>query len=107
MLQILNVLSRKAVSMSNLVAPLKKYFSSGEKNFSVSDKDGKLQRLAEAFSDGKVDLLDGITVEYPDWWFNARKSGTEPLLRVNVEGKNKELVENALKKIKEIIERES
>ncbi|HHT9121163.1 MAG TPA: phosphomannomutase/phosphoglucomutase [Candidatus Hypogeohydataceae bacterium YC41] len=105
MIQILNILSRKAVSMSNLVAPLKKYYSSGEINFSVADKDGKLQRLAEAFSDGKIDFLDGVTVEYPDWWFNARKSGTEPLLRVNVEGKNKEQVENALKKLKEIIER--
>ncbi|MFN3467223.1 MAG: phosphomannomutase/phosphoglucomutase [Candidatus Brocadiales bacterium] len=104
MLQILNIMSRKAVSMSNLVAPLKKYRSSGERNFSVADKDGKLQRLAEAFSDGKIDLLDGVTVEYPDWWFNARKSGTEPLLRINVEGKSQEQVENALKKIREIVE---
>jgi phosphomannomutase len=104
MLQILNVLSRKAVSMSNLVAPLKKYYSSGEKNFTVTDKDGLLQRLADTFSDGKVDLLDGVTVEYPDWWFNARKSGTEPLLRLNVEGKTKELLENGLKRLKGIIE---
>ena len=104
MLQILNILSRKAVSMSNLAAPLKKYYSSGERNFSVADKDGKLQQLAEAFSDGKIDLLDGVTVEYTDWWFNARKSQTEPRLRINVEGKDQELVENALKKIREIIE---
>jgi phosphomannomutase len=104
MLQMLNILSRKAVSMSNLVAPLKKYYSSGERNFSVADKDGKLQKLAETFSDGKVDLLDGVTVEYQDWWFNARKSGTEPLLRVNVEGKTQELMESGLKKVREIVE---
>ncbi|HHT9131506.1 MAG TPA: hypothetical protein ACFYED_03370 [Candidatus Tripitaka californicus] len=106
MLQILNILSRKAVSMSNLAAPLKKYYSSGERNFSVANKDGKLQQLAEAFSDGKIDLLDGVTVEYTDWWFNARKSQTEPRLRINVEGKDQELVENALNRIREIVEGE-
>ncbi len=103
MIQILNILSRKGVSMSNLAAPLRKYYSTGEINFSVSDKDSKIQLLAQTFLDGRIDFLDGVTVEYPDWWFNARKSGTEPLLRVNVEGKSQELVENALKKITEII----
>lgn len=104
MIQILNILSRKAVSMSNLVAPLKKYYSSGERNFIVADKDGVLQRLSETFNDGKIDFLDGVTVEYPDWWFNARKSQTEPMLRVNVEGKTQELVEDALRKLTNLIE---
>ncbi|HHT9118061.1 MAG TPA: phosphomannomutase/phosphoglucomutase, partial [Candidatus Hypogeohydataceae bacterium YC38] len=91
------------VSMSNLVAPLKKYFSTGEINFTVEDKDGKLQRLAEAFPDGKIDYVDGVTVEYKDWWFNCRKSQTEPRLRLNIEGKNRDLVETAMKKITGII----
>ncbi|MEK7368340.1 MAG: phosphomannomutase/phosphoglucomutase, partial [Planctomycetota bacterium] len=80
-IEILNILGRKRVSMSNLVAPLKKYFSSGEINFTVEDKDAKIDELARSFSDGKVDRLDGVTVEYRDWWFNVRKSNTEPRLR--------------------------
>ncbi|MDO8137070.1 MAG: phosphomannomutase/phosphoglucomutase [Candidatus Brocadiales bacterium] len=103
LIQVLNILSRKSVSMSNLVAPLKKYFSTGEMNFTVEDKDGKLQRLAEAFPDGKIDYVDGVTVEYKDWWFNCRKSQTEPRLRLNIEGKNRDLVETAMKKITGII----
>ena len=39
-----------------------------------------------AFADAKVDFLDGVTVEYPEWWFNVRKSNTEPLLRLCLEG---------------------
>ena len=52
----------------------------------VEDKAGKIAELAERYSDGEIDYLDGITVAYPDWWFNVRKSNTEPLLRLNLEG---------------------
>ena len=103
-IEILNILGRKRVSMSNLVAPLKKYFSSGEINFTVEDKDAKIDELARSFGDGKVDRLDGVTVEYRDWWFNVRKSNTEPRLRLNVEAKTRDLMETALRRIRGIIE---
>lgn len=107
MIEVLNILSRKKVSMSNLVAPLKKYYSSGEVNFTVEDKDAKIDQLAGSFRDGKVDRLDGVTVEYRDWWFNCRKSNTEPKLRLNVEAKSRDLMDIALKRISGIIEGES
>jgi phosphomannomutase len=44
-----------------------------------------VRRLAELFADGRIDYVDGITVEYDDWWFNVRPSNTEPLLRLNLE----------------------
>ena len=50
-------------------------------------------QLAEAYADGKLDWLDGLTVDYPEWWFNARPSNTEPLLRLNVEATTAELGE--------------
>ena len=63
----------------------------------------KLKRSPGNFQNGKVDHLDGITVEYNDWWFNVRKSNTEPLLRLNLEGKTKELMEKGKKLLIDII----
>ena len=53
-----------------------------------------IAKLAEKYKDGKQDLLDGLTVEYPDWWVNVRPSNTEPLLRVTLEADNKELFDS-------------
>ncbi len=103
-IEMLNILGRKRVSMSNLVAPLKKYYSSGEINFTVEDKDAKIDELAKNFRDGKVDRLDGVTAEYRDWWFNVRKSNTEPRLRLNVEARSRDVMERAIKRISGIIE---
>ena len=82
--------------MSKIIAPLKKYHSSGEINFQVEDKQAGMDGLVAAFKDGKVDRLDGVTVEYKDWWFNCRPSNTEPLLRLNVEASSKELLSKKL-----------
>jgi phosphomannomutase len=84
---VLNRLRRDARPLSAILAPLRRYPHTGEVNFEVEDKDGKIAELAAAFADGKVDALDGVTVEYADWWFNVRKSNTEPLLRLNLEGR--------------------
>ena len=78
-------LSRDAVPLSRLVDPLRRFPTSGEVNFEVEDKDGKIEEIAAAFPDARQDRLDGITVEYDDWWCNVRKSNTEPLLRLVLE----------------------
>ena len=106
LIEVLNVLSRRNVPMSNLISPLKRYHSTGEINFEVEDKDEKIKQIAEHFKDGKVDYLDGITVEYKDWWFNVRKSNTEPLLRLNLEGKTREIMEHREKQVIGIIQGE-
>jgi len=61
---------------------MRKYATSGEINLSIEDVAAMLVSLEQSFSDGSCDRLDGLTIEYPDWWFNARGSQTEPLLRV-------------------------
>ena len=83
---VLNRLSRDPRPFSEILAPLRRYPQTGEVNFEVADKDGKIREVAAAFPDAKVDFLDGVTVEYPEWWFNVRKSNTEPLLRLCLEG---------------------
>lgn len=103
-LNVLGILSMKRVPLSNIIAPLKKYYSTGEMNFEVGDKDAKIEEIAKKFSNGKIDYLDGITVEYLDWWFNVRKSNTEPLLRLNLEGKTQDIMEKGKKLLTNIIQ---
>lgn len=92
-LSIVNLLNETGQKMSELVRDLKKYYQSGEINSDVSDKNAVMEKLKEKYSDGKLNILDGIRIDYPDWWFNVRPSNTEPKLRLNLEAKTKELME--------------
>ncbi|MFC1668073.1 phosphomannomutase/phosphoglucomutase [Chlamydiota bacterium] len=86
LLMVLNLLSSTDKTFSEYLKPLQKYYASGEINSFVTDKDEKLQQIEKKYNDGnKISHLDGLLVEYSDWWFNLRKSNTEPLLRLNVE----------------------
>jgi phosphomannomutase len=83
--RLLSVLSAQDKPLSAVMGRFYKYSQSGEINFQVEDKDGKIRELADAYKKGKIDYLDGITIDFGDWWFNVRKSNTEPLLRLNLE----------------------
>jgi phosphomannomutase len=84
-------LSASKKTLSELLAPLNRYVSSGEINTKVSDPQGAVDFVKESFKqDYAIDELDGVTVTGPDWWFNVRPSNTEPLLRLNVEAKTPE-----------------
>ncbi len=85
-LLMLELLSRRDVPMSELLKPYRdKYFISGEINSEVGDPESKLEELAERYADGRQERLDGLSVDYDDWHFNARSSNTEPLLRLCLE----------------------
>ncbi len=85
-LLILELLSTEGVTMSALLEPYRsRYFISGEINSQVDDQRGKMDELAQRYSDGHQYELDGISVEYDDWHFNVRQSNTEPLLRLCLE----------------------
>jgi phosphomannomutase len=83
----LDQMSKEGRPLSELLRPFKRYHSSGEINSRVDDAGATIERLASRYADGRQDRLDGLTVEFPDWWFNARPSNTEPLLRLNVEAR--------------------
>jgi phosphomannomutase len=91
----LELVSVEGKPLSELLRPLDKWVRSGEINSKVSNVQDKLQALAEKYGKDalSVDHMDGITVDYGDWWFNVRPSNTEPLLRLNVEAKSRELLE--------------
>lgn len=102
---VLEAISREGRPFSEVLAPYRRYWNSGEINTEVSDQDAKMKELADAYSDGEHDWLDGLTVNYRDWWFNVRPSNTEPLLRLNLEASDEAFGKTKTKEIIEVIRR--
>jgi phosphomannomutase len=102
-LVVLERLSEARVPMSELLRPYKRYHAGGEINSEVDDPEGRIEAVAERYADGKQDRLDGLTVEYPDWWCNVRPSNTEPLLRLNVEARTPELLDEKTAEVLAVI----
>lgn len=93
LLVVLELISREGKSVSKLLQPLDRRCRSGEINSRVDDAPAKLRELEQHYAGARsIDHLDGITIEYDDWWFNVRPSNTEPLLRLNVEADSPELL---------------
>jgi phosphomannomutase len=78
--------------LSRLLAPFRRYVASGEINSRVDDPLARIEEVAVAMRAGRQDRLDGLTVEFDDWWCNVRPSNTEPLLRLNVEARTGEIL---------------
>ena len=104
-LLMLELVSRKGQKLSEILQPLReRYFITGELNTPVSDVALKLQELKERFApEGKVSHLDGISVDAEDWHFNVRPSNTEPLLRLNLEARSRELMEQKRDEVLDVI----
>ena len=104
----LSVLSESNKPLSKLVQAFRdQYVESGEINFEVTDKDKVITKVIQAYSDGEIDYLDGLTINYPDWWLNVRPSQNEPLLRLNVESRDKGILETNVHKLTEIVKNNS
>ena len=101
----LKFLSEKNMPFSEAVKPYQKYFHSGEINFKVKSVAEKLKEIEEKYGDGEINKLDGVTVEYSDWWFNVRGSNTEPVVRLNLEAKTKELMEEKTEEVSDFIKK--
>lgn len=93
LLLVLEMMSKEG-NLDALLKPyFERYFISGEINSEVKNGQEIIQKLKEKYSDGEISEFDGLSVEYSrDWRFNIRTSNTEPLLRLNVEAKNEELM---------------
>ncbi|HEX7246524.1 MAG TPA: phosphomannomutase/phosphoglucomutase [Actinomycetota bacterium] len=88
----LGELSKADQPLSELLAPLRRYEASGEVNSVVHDPVARIEAISAHYADGEQDRLDGLTVEFDDWWCNVRPSNTEPLLRLNAEARTPELL---------------
>ncbi len=104
-LLMLELISKDGRKLSEILAPFRsKYFITGELNTPVSDTALKLQELKERYAaEGEVSHLDGISVNARDWHFNVRPSNTEPLLRLNLEARSQELMEQKRDEVLDLI----
>ena len=104
MLVLLQVLSESGRALSDLRTDVEPYAASGEINLSVDDKPAAIAAVIESFPDAEVSHLDGVTLEWPDRWFNLRPSNTEPFLRLNVEAGDLETVWGLVRSVSAIVE---
>ena len=107
---VLNVaarLKKEGKSISELINDLDKYANSGEVNFKIEAKKELMEKLKDHYLSTKEPKrffdFDGYRIEYENWWFNVRPSNTEPYLRLVVEAKSQELLEEKLAEIKSIM----
>jgi phosphomannomutase len=102
---VLEQLSTAKAPLSTVLQPFRRYAASGEINTRVLDQTGTIERIAQAFP-GRQDRVDGLTVEFDDWWFNVRASNTEPLLRLNVEARTEALLHEKTDEVLALIRRQ-
>jgi phosphomannomutase len=100
---VLELLSRAGQPLSEVRRPFERYVASGEINTEVADPAAVIRRIAGRFSDGAQDELDGLTVDFGDWWFNVRPSNTEPLLRLNLEARTRDECDEHVNEVLDVI----
>jgi len=105
MVKLINIMLETGKKLSELSKPFRKYSKSDEVSFIVKDKIGKLREIERIYAEkgAKIEKLDGITVEFDNWWFNVRPSNTEDLLRLNLEANTEELMKEKLGEVEKII----
>ena len=99
LVELMNIASSSDEPLSRLIKPFLSYPTSGEINLEVADRDKALSALESKYRSGQIDHLDGLSVDYDDWWFNARPSNTEPLLRLNIGATSTTLLEEKRKEL--------
>jgi phosphomannomutase len=99
----LELVSMENLPLDQMVKAIDPYFRSGEINSRVDSIPDRIGAVATTFADGQQDMMDGLTVQYRDFWFNLRPSNTEPLLRLNVEAASKKLLEEKTAQLLTII----
>lgn len=101
MVVVMNIIAASGKPLSELIAPFKKYAPSGEINFKTDKADQFIETADQRFPGGTKLTVDGVRLDFEDWWFSLRKSNTEPLLRLVVEGNTQEIMSQRVKDIKD------
>lgn len=100
---IAQIVSESEKPFSEIIKNCVKYFQIEETNSEVENKKNKLEQIEKKYNSGKISRLDGLTVEFPNWWFNVRESNTEPLLRLNLEANTKKMMREKTNELLELI----
>lgn len=101
----LQLLSRQEKPLSELVAPFRRYSHSGELNFKVSDTKAKMSAVREKYASEAITIteIDGLRLDFSEWWCSIRASNTEPLLRLNIEAATPAMMEEKKQEIVSLI----
>ncbi len=102
-LVVLEQLCTADMPLSELRRPFERYSDSGEINTRVDDPQAVIEKVAAHFADAQQDRLDGLTVDFGDWWFNLRPSNTEPLLRLNLEAATPDEVARHIAEVQQVM----
>ena len=103
---VLKVLNREKRPISEIIKDLQSAYETGEFNFELkggAPLKNVLENIASKFPEGKVSWLDGLSIDFENWRFNIRLSNTEPLIRLNLEAFDKEVMNEKLKQMTELI----
>ncbi len=107
-LNILNELKKSGQKISEVINRISQYHGSGELNFECNEKDKAIEGIKQYFTQKyeleKISDIDGYRIEFADWWFNIRKSNTEPYLRLLIEADTAEILKSKTEEIKEVLQ---
>ncbi len=107
LLHIFSNMKQQGISVSQLIRTIQQYANSGEINFTIQDKSGAMEAVKAHFcaqeSPIKVMDFDGYRIEFADWWFNIRPSNTEPYLRLLMEARTEEMLQEKLSEMKNVL----
>ncbi|MCM2272357.1 MAG: phosphomannomutase/phosphoglucomutase [candidate division Zixibacteria bacterium] len=103
MLVCLELISLENRPLHDMVKGIDPYVRSGEINSRVENIPAKIEQIKQKYGDGKQETIDGLTVEFPDFWFNLRASNTEPLIRLNVEANTRQILEQKVAELLALI----
>ncbi len=106
LLKFAEFMSKSSLPVSKIIEPYMRFASTGELNFEVRDKAGTIARIKNQYAKNKnarISAIDGINVEFPDWWFNIRPSNTEPVVRLVIEADTEELLQQKKSEIEKLL----
>ncbi|MEI7632411.1 MAG: phosphomannomutase/phosphoglucomutase [bacterium] len=99
----MQAITNSGKKLSELVDEYRRYAMIPETNFETTKKDAVFEKLKQQYNGGEQDMLDGLTVSYPDFWFNMRASNTEPVMRLNAEAKTQQQLNELVERVTTII----
>lgn len=103
-LKMISFLSNSKDALSKIISAYKKYYSSGEFSIYAENPDKILKAFAHHYRNFKLTMLDGLSVDRGDVWFNVRASKTEPLIRFVIEGKSPGIIESQKEELMQVVE---
>ncbi len=103
--QVQAIVSLEKRNLSDLIDAVSNYFFSGEMNFAIPDGEYAIEQIKNCYSSGRQTFLDGVRVDFDDWWFLVRMANTEPVMRLVVEGESREILDKHVEELKKLIYR--